>query len=362
MRKVLRGLLAQIYLNLHRLFLRRRIVHFSQILGEPKEVLIRLPNAPGEILFATPTLKRIRKNYGESRIFLLLPKDRRFILRENPWYEGVILEDERMLPFSPSFFRWKSHLRRQGFDLYIDLCERDALLGRLLSLASGAKVRMVRGEGSPFFNCEIHVREDHRNEVEKHLSLVSAFLPESKEREEGIPLFLSEKRERSVRDFFRFQGVKNGERLIGVDTFRWNPLHLLPLLREFENHLQGRILFLDSGRAFHPEDQHVGKRKNAFLEGIKEGWVKDPILLPSHLKLDGPEIIQSCCLFITQKTDYFSLAYASGCPTILFLKGSESRYFQPPAKVSLKTILMDRRGGFPIANMIEWAKEQLHKR
>ena len=357
MRRVLRGLATQIYLYLHRPFLSRRIVAFSQNLREPERILIRLPPSPGELLFAIPTLERIRKSYRESRIFFLIPIARRFILRENPWCEGVILEDERIIPFSPAFFRWKNHLRKQAFDLYMDFMSYDGQRGQLLSLLSGAKVRMICGKGAPFFNCEIRVKEDHRNEVEKHLSLVTAFLPDSV-KEEGIPLFLSEKRERGVRDFFKFQGVRENEKLIGVDFFRWDPSNLHPLLKEMENHLERRILILDSGRAFHSEGFGFGMSRARDLEaGIKEGWVKDLIHPSFHLKLDGPEIVRRCSLFLSQKTDYFSLAYALDVPTILFLRGSEMRSFQPPPKEFLKIILQDRNGGFPTGEVIRCAKD-----
>ena len=361
MRRVFRWLATQVYLTLHRPFLRRHLTHFSQILKEPKRIILRLPTAPGELLFAIPTLQVIRKVYRDSRIFLLVSEERKILLQGNHHFDGITLDDHRTLPFTPTFFRWKRHLRRQGFDLFIDLCPKNGNRGRLISLLSGAKVRIGRDEGEPFYNCEIYGEEAHRDEVEKHLFLVSTFLPDSGNRVEGIPFFLFQKRTRVVRDFLRFQGVKEGEILVGVDLHQWDRSFLLRLLRSLEELYSPRILLLGSLDTLPPKGlrARIGRGHQARMEEIHECLKKVPIHIPSHLKLECPEMVKECHLFLSFKTDFFSIAYALEVPTILFLRQSEVGSFRPPTKETFKPIILGKKGDFPLKEVLKKVKELL---
>lgn len=340
MRRAICNLATRVYLALHRPFLRRRVTPFSRILREPIGIILRLPTAPGELLFATPTLRVIRRVFDNSKIFLLVSEERKTLLQENPHFNGITLDDERILPLTPSFFRWKRHLRRQKFDLFIDLCRNNQNRGRLLSLLTGAKVRIGREAGEPFFNCEIFDEEKHQDEVDKHLHLISPFLGDYSKREKKLSLFLSSKRQKAAKDFLRYQGVKRHETLIGIDLQWWNPPSLLQLLKEMEDRYFPRILLMDTLKNLHPEE-------------ISEGLKNDPIHLPPHLKLECPELINECHLFLSFKTDLFSISYALEIPTILFLRQEDDVSFTPPARETFKTITLEKREEFPLTAVLE---------
>jgi hypothetical protein len=272
------------------------------------------------------------------------------------------MDGGRFFPFSISFFRWRKHLRNQGFDLYIDLNRRGGNQEKFLSHVSGAVVRMSHAGGDPYFNCEISCDGDQLDEVKKHIKFVSSFLPETEERYERIPLFLSKKRQKSVRDFLRYQNVKENEFLLGVDMYGWDSRFLLFLLKELEKRFPFRVLLVDSKKSFYPKGKRKGswiskvmfmKQTGISVENIREELESDPLLLPPHLRLEGPEIINACSLFLSHKTDYFSIAYALEVPTILLLSQEESRVFHPPMRDTLKHLIFDKNEKISIERIFE---------
>jgi hypothetical protein len=280
------------------------------------------------------------------------------------------MDGERFLPFSISFFRWRNHLRKHGFDLYIDLSRQEGNQEKLLSHVSGAVVRMSHSGRNPYFNCEISCDGDQLDEVKKHLKFVSSFLPESDERNERIPLFLSKKRQKSVRDFLRFQGVQENEVLLGVDMNRWNYRSLFFLLKELKKQLPFRVLLVDSKKSFYLARKRKGGWVGKFMfmkhseisdEDIREELESDTLLLPPHLRLEGPEIINACDLFLSHKTDYFSIAYALEVPTILLLSHKENQVFHPPRRNTLKSLTFDKNEKISVERVFELMEELLQK-
>jgi ADP-heptose:LPS heptosyltransferase len=180
-------------------FTRATLALLSQALGRPKplpekfeRILVTVVAGIGDCLLATPAIRSLRKRYPEARIVLLTNRRSEGLLKGWPEVDEIIALDIDYLFYSTKrrWYRprglihiWRTlrHLRRERFDLAVNLKEINSLRGAVLMglwlTASGAKYRAGRDtEGrAAAFHIRTHESQlDRRHAVTKNLAVVTA--------------------------------------------------------------------------------------------------------------------------------------------------------------------------------------------
>lgn len=172
----------------------------SRTMGRPKplpekleRILVAVVAGIGDCLLATPAIRSIRKRYPEARLVLLTNSRSEELLKGWPAVDEIIALDVDYLLYAPSgqgWYRpkgfrhiWQTlrRLRRERFDLAINLKEVDSLRGAVLMgfwlKAVGARYRAGRdtdGRGVAFHLRAAESQRDGRHAVVKNLAVAEA--------------------------------------------------------------------------------------------------------------------------------------------------------------------------------------------
>ena len=85
----------------------------------PNKILLVQQNWLGDVLFATPAIRAVRKKYPAAHIACLVPPRVEAVLKHNPQINEVIVCDDRASFFSPVFWKTALKLRAAKFDTAI---------------------------------------------------------------------------------------------------------------------------------------------------------------------------------------------------------------------------------------------------
>ena len=81
-----------------------------------ERLLLVQQNWLGDVLFATPAIRALRRQYPKAHIAALLPARVEAVLKNNPHLDEIIIYNERAPVFSPVFWETVFFLRRKFFD------------------------------------------------------------------------------------------------------------------------------------------------------------------------------------------------------------------------------------------------------
>ena len=119
-----------------------RVVALQEL---PRRIAIIKPSALGDIMHALPTLTALRRRFPHAHIAWAVNRGYAPLLEHHPDLDAVIAIDRsamrrNWLKGGLAFSRFLWHLRRQHFDLAIDL--QGLLRSGLMALATGARIRV----------------------------------------------------------------------------------------------------------------------------------------------------------------------------------------------------------------------------
>lgn len=138
-----------------------RLVH---VRNTPRRIAIVKPSALGDVMHALPVLSGLRRRFPDAHIAWVVNHIYAPLLKPHPELNEVIPFDRNSLrngwlKGAAAFVRFMRHLRRQRFDLVLDL--QGLLRSGLMTLATGAPVRLGLAsarEGARF--CYTHRIDD----------------------------------------------------------------------------------------------------------------------------------------------------------------------------------------------------------
>lgn len=127
----------------------------------PRRVALIKPSALGDIMHSLPVLTALRRHFPRAHITWVVNRLYEPLLRSHPDLDATLPFDRQQLrrgwlTGAAAFTRFLGHLRRQEFDLVIDL--QGLLRTGLMSLATGAKRRLGLAsarEGARWFYTDI---------------------------------------------------------------------------------------------------------------------------------------------------------------------------------------------------------------
>lgn len=84
-----------------------------------RKILVVRLSSIGDIILATPLLRSLRVTYPEARITFLIKKQFAELLHDSPYIDALITFDQK--EGFPGFRKIKDYLKKQQFDLYLDI-------------------------------------------------------------------------------------------------------------------------------------------------------------------------------------------------------------------------------------------------
>jgi len=144
----------------------------------------------GDVILATPVIKKLKKFYPGSKIDFLLRKGNESILDNNPHLNEVIVFDKNINKYS-NLFRLIKKIRKNKYDLVVNI-QRYHTTG-LITVFSGAKLTVGFDQNPLSFLFkrkvvhDMHRDKQSRHEVSRNLKLIEEFTDNSFEMPELYP-------------------------------------------------------------------------------------------------------------------------------------------------------------------------------
>jgi lipopolysaccharide heptosyltransferase II len=151
--------------------------------GQPRRILLIRPDHIGDLLFATPALRMLRRACPDAHLTAMVGPWGKPVIQDNPHLDEIIICEFPAFSRKPktSFLapyrlaqQWAKQLRSQHFDMAIIL-RFDHWWGALLAYLARIPQRIGYGlpECEPFLSQAV-AYESHRHEVQQNLTLVEA--------------------------------------------------------------------------------------------------------------------------------------------------------------------------------------------
>lgn len=148
---------------------------------QPERVVFIKPSALGDVANATPVLAALRERWPDSRFAWVINAGLAGLVEGLPGLDEVIRFDRSQLKPSPrglwSFGRFLKGLRRQRFDLAIDL--QGLLRSGIMTAATGAPVRVglsdAREGATRFYNHRVAMPAETTHAVDRLMLVARAF-------------------------------------------------------------------------------------------------------------------------------------------------------------------------------------------
>ncbi len=182
-----------------------------------KRILVVRTDRIGDLILSTPVLKALRRSYPSSFLSVMVRPYTKAVVEGNPYVDEVIVYDKRQRERTPAgFFSFIGFLRKKRFDLAVVLhpTVRDHLIvflagipkrlgyDRKMGVLLTDKVKFEKNEGL-------------KHESEYALDVLRALGIDPRQREFYVPR--SESADRWVKDFFRVNGIKPGEKIVALN-------------------------------------------------------------------------------------------------------------------------------------------------
>ena len=288
-------------------------------MGINKRILIFNVNWMGDVLFSTPAIRNIRRNYPDSFIACVIPSRCYPVLKGNPHLDEIIIYDEKDrhkgLLAKLNFVQL---LRSKQFDIVFLLHQSfsRALKCRLAGIPE--RVGYQTKKRSFLLTCKIPpAKKDSMHRIDYYLNILEEAGLKVEDR--YLEFFVAEEDMKFVEDFLNKQGVKNEDFLIALNPGgNWMPKRWPP---EYWAKLADKLI-----REFSAKVIVTGGHQDLTLAGkIKEMMHEKPLIATGifNVKQLGA-LAKQVNVFITADTGPLHIANAVGAEKIIALFGPTS--------------------------------------
>ena len=277
----------------------------------PERIAIIKPSALGDIAHSLPVLSALRQLFPKTHISWIVNRGYAPILEGHPDLNAIIPFDrgafrKGWITGSIAYSRFLRHLRRQRFDLVIDL--QGLLRTGLMALASGAAVRIGLATAREFSSlCYTHRIDDStdvRHAVDRYWRVIEAF-GDAPTKTFHVPVHADARlwaRERLQSQPRPWLAVGVGSRWL---TKRWPPEHFAALVRRAQAQFGGTAVFVGT-----PEEASLAEQAAALVHGPAL-QLTGKTTLPQLVAL-----LSECDAMIANDTGPLHLAVALGRPVV----------------------------------------------
>jgi lipopolysaccharide heptosyltransferase I len=280
--------------------------------ASPRRIALIKPSALGDIMHSLPVLTALRQRFPGARITWVVNQTYEPLLRNHPDLDATLPFDRRLLRTgwlagAWAFTRFLAELRRQDFDMTIDL--QCLLRTGVMSLASGAKRRLglaTAREGARWFYTDIiEDKTGVTHAVERYWRVAEALGAGAESKQFRLPV------EEGARQWLRQQmagcprpwlAVAVGSRWL---TKRWPPAHFAVLTRRALERFGGTAIFVGA-----PDEADLARQ----AAGLIPGNVRDLSGVTSLPQLAA--LLSEAEVMVANDTGPLHMAVALGRPVV----------------------------------------------
>jgi heptosyltransferase-2 len=276
-----------------------------------ENVLLLQTSFLGDTVLTLPLIDEIRRQFPVKKLTLLCQPSSRELLHDHPGIDEIIVDDKKKADRGFAGLRAKARaLQAQGFTLALTPHKslRSALM--LYWAEIPCRVGFRQSKGWFFFHKRVN-RDPSRHDVERNLSILTAFGLRVEDCRREIELPVSAKTQDAVNRKLTGIGIKEDDLVIGVcpgsvwPTKRWSIAGFAELIRMIKQRIACVILLFGG-----PEDAPV-------IEQVQRRSGRDAINLVDQIGLgELPAAISRCALFVTNDSGPMHVAVARRIPTV----------------------------------------------
>lgn len=276
-----------------------------------ENVLLMQTSFLGDTVLTLPLIDEIKRQFPVKKLTLLCQPAGRELFQDHPGIDEIIVDDKKKVDRGFAGLRTKARaLQSHGFTLA--LTPHKSLRSALMLYWAGIPCRVGFRQSKGWFLFHRRVdRDSTRHDVERNLSILTAFGVRVEDCRREIDLPVSAKTQEAVNRKLTSLGVKEHDLAIGVcpgsvwATKRWSIAGFAELIRMIKQRMACSILLFGG-----PEDALV-------VEQVQSRSGGAAINLVDHIGLgELPAAISRCALFITNDSGPMHVAVARRVPTV----------------------------------------------
>jgi len=290
-----------------------------------KRILIIKLSALGDVILSVPSIRALREKYPNAWISVLVGRKSRGILRNCPYVDDVIVQEEsdKRNPFS--LIRLASLLAKEDYDVVVDLQNNRA--SHFLAYFSGALVRAGHGnhKWDFFLNRKAHgnfsglAPLDHQFEVLKLLGVEPT--------EKKLELWTEKEEVRKIESFLESQWVSPSQVLVGINpgssprwtTKQWPVENFAKLCDELARR-NIRVVITGSADEVPLADELLRQTRNKPVNAVGKTSITELVAL-----------IRRCQVFISSDSAPMHIASSVHVPLLaIFGPTDPKRHLVPP--------------------------------
>lgn len=291
-----------------------------------KNILVISPTSLGELVWATPSLRALKKSFPKSNLTLLVNPLGKDLLAYDPYVDNFLVMQGNLLF---SFFRLLPQIWKQKFDtvFIFHLSQRIIPVLAAMSHASTTIATAGKNKGLDHLLTTV-LPQAPIHEIERRLRLVETVGA----KREGVEmeLFLHDQDKADTLSFLKENGLENQE-IIGLhpgahDLFKqWPEENFIGLAK----HFTGKKIVVSGS----PKEKAVVMRLVNQIPG------SIPAILPLRV---FAHLLDHYALFITNDTGPMHMAYARKCPTIALFCPTEPELYGPLGDVPARVLSFNK--------------------
>jgi ADP-heptose:LPS heptosyltransferase len=328
------GLWTDLAIDAARRFGRTPAVSYGQLLGRPGRVLIFPAQGDGEVLWALPALRALRRHYSDSLLCLMLDEQRRSLWHFDDEVDEIIDFRPELLKGcrSPEFKRLNKMIKSRQFKLLVNLDYRSHRLMDYLFYKSvpGLRLGPASSDGFPFKNFMVRERDLLVDEALRNLALIKFLGVNADEHHLSWPRLVDAEGRREFRERLKLEGLQRGQMLWAIDAAPWKPAQLSDFLNKAGRHPGLKLMLINPPPELHLSAGH------------------QPMVLNSTAVVEQAEALSFAKAYIGVKNDLFSIAYLLKVPCLIAARQGERGL--PQTGESLQIVDYKGKPEFPRAH------------
>lgn len=215
--------------------------------SEIKKILVVSLTNIGDVILTFPVIDILKKDFPSAKLSVVIGPKAESLFCENPFLDQVYIFDKHQPPLKSLL--WISRLRRERFDLVVDL--RNTAIPLMISPRYRTSYRMKKTNG-------LHMKEKHLNRLE------SVYVPETHATEQ-CALFVTKKDEEYVDQLIDREVGHDGRYVIiapgaADHSKRWPEENFSSVCDRLIKDHNVKIIFVGN-----EEDRKVARRINKFM-------------------------------------------------------------------------------------------------
>jgi heptosyltransferase-2 len=295
------------------------------MLGQWQKVLVVQTSFLGDTVLTLPLFSEIKRRFPESELSVLCSPQSAELLRDYRAIDEVIVDDKRNADKGWSGLGRKANLlKRKGFTMAV--CPHRSLRSALLLFWARIPHRVGFRQSTGWYLFHVRVNRDKsRHDVERNLSILSAFDVPIEECERRIEFPIDSRAEERVEQLFRSLAIDITRPVIGINpgsvwpTKRWAAESFAQLVDLLKAQTDCEVVLFGG-----PEDIELATQ----IQQLSQARV---VSLAGKTSLrELPAALGRCSVFVSNDSGPMHIAAARGVPVVaIFCATTPSLGFYP---------------------------------